>query len=120
MTKRKAITERMKIDALMYRISMVSGPVICGICRKPLAAGTKLHWDHIHAISMGGPHTFQNIRPTHPECNQAKGIKEHKAAAKVLRLRGETRNGPKKAIRSRPFPQRKQAKAWPKRSMRQA
>lgn len=127
MAKRKAITAQMKLDALLFRLAVFEGfhiqgtlsPLIfkdkaqcvvrgiylkCGICGEPIAFGAPIQWDHIHAISMGGPHDFRNLRPTHAECNHAKGIREHRAAAKVARLRGETKTGPKAKIAKRGFP----------------
>lgn len=101
MTKRQAITPQMKTDAIFYRLATMTGLwvnwpderdapeaiyLMCGICGHVLEPGQAIEWDHIHAISMHGPHEFKNIRPTHKACNQAKGIKEHKAAAKVLRI----------------------------------
>ncbi len=99
--KRKSITPAMKINALIYRHN-----VVCGICGGFIEVGDEIEWDHIHAISMDGPHEYQNIRPTHAACNQDKGIKEHKAAAKVDRILGLTKSGPKKKIPSRPFQKR--------------
>ncbi len=126
MTKRKAITAQMKLDALLFRLATFEGFTIqykslrewysdsavagvylkCNICGEPIALGIPIHWDHIHAISMGGEHSFRNLRPTHPACNQAKGVKEHRAKAKVDRILGLTCSGPKRKIPSRPFPKR--------------
>ncbi len=102
MNKRKTITPAMKVNALLWRYT-----INCGICYQLLGPADEIQWDHIHAISMGGPHQWDNIRPTHAACNQAKGIKEHKAAAKVDRILGLTCNGPKKKIPSRPFQKHK-------------
>ncbi len=81
MTKRKSITPAMKIKAFLYRHN-----VVCGICGDSLCPTDEIQWDHTHPVSMAGPHEYQNIRPTHAACNQAKGIKEHKADAKVKRI----------------------------------
>lgn len=35
---------------------------------------TDWHMDHIHPISKGGSHTYDNVRVTHPECNLRKGV----------------------------------------------
>ncbi len=100
-TKRQAITPAMKIDCLLHTYN-----IICRICGAELLPGDRLEWDHIHAISMDGPHDFRNLRPTHAACNRAKGIKEHRASAKVDRLLGLTCNKPKKKIPSRPWAKR--------------
>lgn len=133
MTKRNAITAQMKLDALLFRLANFEGfhiqgralPLItdntlrvavagiylkCGICGEAIAVGSPIHWDHIHAISMGGPHTFRNLRPTHAACNQAKGVKEHRAKAKVDRLLGLTCNKPKAKIASPGFDKSKTRK----------
>ncbi len=68
MTKRKAITSAMKIKALLWRYV-----INCGICHELLDPADTIEWDHIHAISMAGPHEWKNLRPTHAACNQAKG-----------------------------------------------
>lgn len=75
----------------------------CRICKDDLKPEDKIHWDHIHAEVFDGPHEWSNLRPTHAACNRAKGVKEHKANAKVDRILGLTCNGPKKQIPSRPF-----------------
>jgi len=32
-----------------------------------------LHFDHVVPLSKGGPHTTENIRPSHSTCNLKKG-----------------------------------------------
>ncbi len=107
MTKRKAITPAMKIKALLSRYE-----ISCGICHFILGPLDEIQWDHVHAISMDGPHEWENIRPTHARCNQAKGIREHKAAAKVKRILADKPSkrpmqNSGKPIPSRPFQKRR-------------
>jgi hypothetical protein len=127
MIKRQAITAQMKLDALLFRLATLQGlafhnapggigaeiiggiSLVCGICGCYLRPGDKIQWDHIHAVSMDGPHDFRNLRPTHAACNQAKGAKEHRAKCKVDRILGLTCNGPKRKIPSRPFAKRRAA-----------
>lgn len=110
--KRQPITPDMKLDAILYRHA-----VTCGICGGELSPGDKIEWDHVHALVHGGPHVFTNIRPVHEECHKEKTARDVAANAKVKRIRGETKTGPRRPIPSRPFQQMKQAKPWPKRSM---
>lgn len=77
----------------------------CGICKVELEPEDAIQWDHIHAETFGGEHSYKNLRPVHKACNQAKGIQEHKDSAKIDRILGLTCNGPKKKIPSRPFQQ---------------
>jgi 5-methylcytosine-specific restriction endonuclease McrA len=44
---------------------------ICGICGKP-ADPQDWHMDHIVPLGKDGPHSYANVRVTHPECNWAR------------------------------------------------
>lgn len=102
MTKRQAITPAMKIDCLFFR-----SKITCAICDGTIwPPRDEIEWDHVQALIHGGPHDFTNIRPLHAECHKLKTAKDIKANAKVKRLRGETKTGPKKKIPSRPWPKR--------------
>lgn len=61
---------------------------------------------------MGGKHEYQNLRPIHyAPCHKNKTKADIRALAKVKRILGTTKNKPKRAIPSRPFPeQRKMGK----------
>lgn len=78
----------------------------CRICGQYMYPEDAIHWDHIHAEVFDGPHVWENLRPTHAVCNQKKGVQEHKDSSKIKRIRGETKQGPKRAIPSRPWPKR--------------
>ncbi len=97
-TKRQAITDRMKLDCLLFRHC-----IKCGICGKELSPANEIEWDHVHALVHGGAHVFTNIRPVHAECHKEKTARDVAANAKVKRLRGETCNGPTRKIPSRPM-----------------
>lgn len=45
---------------------------ICGICGDPVDPAD-WHLDHIVPLTKGGPHTYENVQPTHPVCNMRKG-----------------------------------------------
>lgn len=96
--KRQAITDKMKLDCLLYRHS-----IKCGLCGKELFPADEIEWDHIHALVHGGPHVFTNLRPVHVPCHKAKSARDVAANAKVKRILGETKTGPKKQIQSPGF-----------------
>lgn len=48
---------------------------ICGLCAEPVAFDA-MHLDHIKPVAKGGPHTFDNLQPTHPRCNHRKKDRE--------------------------------------------
>lgn len=100
-TKRQAITPAMKIDALLYREK-----TLCSLCSEWVLPGQEIEWDHIHALVHGGQHDYTNLRPVHAGCHKKKTAQDIKANAKIKRIRGETKQGPKRAIPSRPWPKR--------------
>jgi 5-methylcytosine-specific restriction endonuclease McrA len=44
---------------------------ICGICGLPVDPAN-WHLDHIEPLALGGPHSYSNVRVTHPKCNMAR------------------------------------------------
>ena len=98
----KPVTRKMAVDCLLYRF-MALGGIPCGICMAPLNPGDDVQFDHVQAIVHTGPHIYQNIRPVHTECHKKKTARDIAANAKIKRIRGETKQGPKRAIPSRPF-----------------
>ncbi len=98
-TPRKAITPAMKVSCLLYRWFTP-----CSLCGLKIAPTDKIEWDHVHALVHGGPHDYTNLRPVHAACHKRKTAKDVKANFKIKRIRGETKQGPKRAITSRPFP----------------
>lgn len=68
-----------------------------------LKDGIPVEWDHIHQHSASGDNTDENIRPLTPVEHRAKTRADAKARAKVRRIRGETKAGPKAKIQSRGF-----------------
>lgn len=99
--KRQAITDKMKLECLLYRCT-----VKCGICGDELYPNDEIEWDHIQALVHSGAHVFTNIRPVHSECHKEKTARDIAANAKVKRILGLTKNKPKRKIPSRPFAKR--------------
>ncbi len=97
-TVRQAITPAMKVKCIISRFT-----VNCGLCGGLLTAEDDIEWDHVHALVHGGAHRYTNLRPVHAECHKVKTKSDIQANAKIKRIRGETKQGPKRAIPSKPF-----------------
>ena len=72
---RKHTTESYRsiiLDALIKRDGFK-----CGICKQSLE-NSKIHFDHIIPVALGGLDILENIQLTHPKCNmdQANGIRK--------------------------------------------
>lgn len=48
---------------------------LCGLCALPVPFDG-MHLDHIKPVSKGGSHTYSNMQPSHPFCNQRKKDRE--------------------------------------------
>jgi HNH endonuclease len=66
---------------------------LCGICKLALKRAD-VAIDHIIPRSHGGPDSFANLRPTHPQCNRRRWT------GRVLKS-GELRPAPIKRLRPR-------------------
>ena len=105
MTKRPALTDKMKLACLIYRHE-----ITCGICEEQLSLNDTIEWDHLHEISDGGEHSIFNLRPTHEACHQRKTTKAVKQRAHIKRLaRGKV---PSK------HPMKSAKRKWPKRAFK--
>lgn len=115
----KPVTRKMAVDCLLDCISTreireVHDPrtdhktlivaLICSECEEPLLPGQAIQFDHIHAHVHGGEHSYRNLRPIHYDpCHKKKTKADIQANAKIKRIRGETKQGPKRAIPSKPL-----------------
>lgn len=105
----KPISRKMAVDALLWRfliegyIEPLGGAQIkCPECGEPILPGQQIQFDHIHGHAMGGPHEYQNLRPIHYDpCHKKKSARDVAALAKIARITGKTKRGPKAKIRSR-------------------
>ncbi len=102
--KRQAITDKMKLECLLYRCT-----VKCGICGDELYPNDEIEWDHIQALVHSGAHVFTNIRPVHAECHKEKTARDIAANAKVKRILADKPSkrpmqNSGRTIPSRPFP----------------
>lgn len=56
-----------------YRAILAEHGMVCHICGDEIASFDDLHFDHVVPLSLGGPHTVDNVRPAHGVCNMQKG-----------------------------------------------
>lgn len=87
--KRPRITPRMKVDALLHRIILQFGKPLRDFKGNDLRPGDPVVFDHIHAVTFGGAHSYDNLRPCLKAANDSKGRQEHRDHHHIRRLRGE-------------------------------
>ncbi len=106
------VTRKLAVYCLLYRLAHASNydittgkcVLICKECGLPIEPGQDIQFDHIHADVFDGPNEYQNLRPMHRNCHKRKTKRDITANAKIKRIRGETKQWPKRAIPSKPFP----------------
>jgi hypothetical protein len=49
--------------------------MVCHICGLEILGEVDLHMDHVIPLAKGGPHSAENLRPSHATCNIRKGSK---------------------------------------------
>ena len=66
---------RRKIDGIRvdYAAILAEFGFVCHICSGVIESRDDLHMDHVVPLSKGGPHSAENIRPSHAFCNMSKG-----------------------------------------------
>ena len=111
MTNRPNITVRMKIDSLLQRVFVQFGVYLKDPSGEDMKPGDDVVFDHMHALTFGGEHTYVNLRPILRKTNAEKAKQETKAYWKGKRLRGETKGRPKRAIPKRQDPWNKEYRA---------
>jgi hypothetical protein len=109
MTKRRTITAK---QALIIAVQQ-GGIIPCYRCRLAFDAETikTAEREHVHELELGGSDELENMRFSHKDCHavitNGSGAttagSSKQRIAKVKRLRGETRTGPKAKIASRGF-----------------
>lgn len=116
MTKRCRFSEKEVIETLAHQGIIVT----CFRCKKALivrGGDGNLYWvdgcqrEHVTELAIGGADAPHNCAYSHDGCHSkiTNGTKATTAGsskhiiAKVKRLRGETGNGPKRRIPSKPF-----------------
>lgn len=110
--RRRRFSERDVLATLLRQ-----APILCFRCKQPMEKAEDIEREHLCEIALGGEDAPHNCAYSHKWCHFAvtNGTKATTAGsskqriAKVKRLRGETKNKPKKRIPSRPFQKRKAA-----------
>ena len=110
MTNRPNITVRMKIDSLLQRVFVQFGVYLKDPSGEDMKPGDDVVFDHIHALTFDGEHSYMNLRPILRKTNAEKAKQETKDYWKGKRLRGETKGRPHKPMRSRGFDKTKTRK----------
>lgn len=67
---RSTSSGRVDLSAILERDGMT-----CHLCLEPIPSLEVLHFDHVIPLSKGGPHSMDNIKPSHAACNLRKGAK---------------------------------------------
>lgn len=96
-TPRRQMTVKRKLEVMVAHGR-------CFLCGDKLAGLDDTEFDHVLPLDLGGADTTDNIAPVHAACHKAKTARDANAIAKGKRIRGETKQGPKRKILSRPFP----------------
>ncbi len=99
MTARKAISDKMKWQSLIFW-----NEIRCPECAIFLNETDEIEWDHRHAIVFDGPHEYTNIMPMHEACHTKKTIRDVKANAKIKRIQKGPKQPKGRKLQSRPFP----------------
>jgi HNH endonuclease len=85
--KRKAITVRLAVDALLHRAKIQAQAILCDECAEELLPGQKIQMDHIFEHADGGPHEYTNLRPIHYDpCHKKKSAKSEKQRHHIDRI----------------------------------
>ena len=74
----------------------------CAVCGTKLERG-KTRDEHVHSLFGGGADDLSNRQLWCLACTKPKDVADAKRHAKIKRLRGETKTGPKKSIPSPGF-----------------
>lgn len=68
--KAAALVGKVSYPAILERDGMH-----CHICDTEIPSLDDLHFDHVIPLSKGGPHSEDNIKPSHAACNLSKGAR---------------------------------------------
>ncbi len=73
---KELVYRRRKAEAatpVSYQAILEQYGMWCYICVRPIEMRAELQFDHVIPLAQGGPHSEENIRPTHARCNHRKG-----------------------------------------------
>ena len=70
--KRRRLMDNGKVD---YAKILERDGMVCHLCGGKIRNRRDLDFDHVVPLSKGGPHSEENVRPSHRRCNRRKGSK---------------------------------------------
>jgi len=73
--RRKARKLGCKVSKADYAAILAEYGMRCHICSGVIESQDDLEMDHVIPLSKGGPHSAENIRPSHSSCNRSKGAR---------------------------------------------
>jgi hypothetical protein len=115
-TKRKPITPKMKVDALLWHFD-----IKCYLCTHLIQPDQSIQWDHIWALALGGPHDISNIVPVCYACHHKKthGAGATTAGSDIGKISKERRiiRTKKMAVHKRKPGAKKPPSDWPSRKL---
>jgi len=62
-------------EPVSYSAILAKWGMVCHICSSEIESVDDLHFDHVIPLAKEGPHSEDNIRPSHALCNLRKGAK---------------------------------------------
>jgi 5-methylcytosine-specific restriction endonuclease McrA len=77
--RRRASKQGAIISKADYRAILAEFGMVCHICGGVIDSSSgqydpnNLHFDHVIPLAVGGPHSQDNVRPSHAGCNLSKG-----------------------------------------------
>ena len=72
--RKRARKQGASIGRIDYKYVFKRDRGYCYLCLQPIGKD-ELSFDHVQPLCRGGSHTEDNLRPTHRDCNTAKGTK---------------------------------------------
>lgn len=73
--RRNARKRETQVEPIDYVAILDEHGMFCHICWLVIVDESDLHFDHVIPLALGGPHTRDNIKPSHARCNIRKGAR---------------------------------------------
>lgn len=73
--RRRQRERNQAVGSVDYSAILERDGMHCHICDTDIPSLDVLHFDHVIPLSKGGPHSEDNIKPSHAACNLSKGAK---------------------------------------------
>lgn len=72
--RRRARMRSCRVGKVDYAVIWKRDAGVCHICRLPVER-RECHFDHVVPVGKGGPHSMENIKVAHAQCNMHKNAK---------------------------------------------